>query len=183
MLVGRKDCRNGQCHVRSLAEAVHCLLLHATKDGEPVRVEELSAVLASVGIHVSAKRLYQFADATPGKRDSAVDVPVRIIDAVEEYTGSRVVSRYRARKLGGVYVDLPQLSDEHRDIRQAFLVAVKEFGESAAAIEHALRDNRIEPRERDDVLQELDEHLEACVRVRTLVVQKTAPPRPVAVGQ
>lgn len=125
-LGNRRACQQGECRPdhRRLAQSVNCVIEHA---GEGL--EKVAGRLAGEReIHYSKSALYQFANAY--QADASVRVPLCVVDAIEELSGSTVVTEALARRRGGRFVPLPRVDAGATTDLQQQKTAIKEFAEA-----------------------------------------------------
>lgn len=156
MTHGRRACKNGRpCEPRTIQEAIYCVVHHSGIDA------------VSIATRLNKRVGYLHDAANPDREDTHFQAALLL--PLMQVTGNLEPLRFIARELSCAVVELPQLTAQPGDIRQKFLIAVKEIGEDAAELERALADNRITSDDALRLKRELSDTIEALIAVDAVV--------------
>lgn len=163
MVENRKGCVLGtrRCDPIGYAQVAHCVVAHNGTYG-------VDQIARSIGMQRAA--LTRKADGF------SYDLSVRQVLAIRELLQDTRMVEEIAREAGGVFVPLDTRAISDQDIRQAFVAAVRELGEDAAAIERALEDGHVSEDDAVHVGREIDQSIAALLAVKARVQSKAQAP-------
>ncbi len=156
----RKACRQGRrCDLRSLGEAIHCLVHHSDLDARQI-AERL-------GVRYG----YLLDAANPDREDTQFQA--RLVVPLTVLTGRYDLMDYLEREVGRVAFAVPQSpAGEHADLFTALAEAMRELGEDAERLRLAVDDGTITSDEAEAFEHEADETIAAIARMKAIVVGK-----------
>jgi hypothetical protein len=112
----------------------------------------------------------QLSDATdPNKKPRFA---ANWIEPLTKTTGDDAIVRTLCARVGGVFVPLPRVTGDAREIVAALGEVMREVGESAALITAQLSDGRIDALEAADAIKEVDQALTCMSSLRLLLQQR-----------
>lgn len=107
------------------------------------------------------------------------DMTLRQAIAISTIQDDRRIVEEVARRVGGVFVRLPENTVDNADVYDVLLSAVEEIGQDSSVVRRILSDKLVTVDEADQADREIDETIATLVRLKGALRQKVAKPTPV----
>jgi hypothetical protein len=162
MVENRKGCVEGHrsCEPNDLAQVVHCRSRHGR-----LKFPELCKAVG--------KRSDAMARMTDGHSE---DLTLGLAIAVCQVQRDTAIFEEACRRVGGVFVPLPDAHGADEDIYAALSMAVEELGQDSGVIRRILADCAVTAEEAEQAAREIDETIASLVHLKHVVFAKVRKP-------
>lgn len=125
----------------------------------------LKQIAEDVGMSVSYLTRCALPDTEENENGSGCPFPLKKLVPVVRATGDFQMLDHIEHELGRVAIVLPKPNASHPQVYKLTLRAVKEFGELMGNLDESMADGRLTDKERDHVIHEGQEAMQAIVNL------------------